>query len=330
MKSLTGTAGPRLVDAFDRRIDYLRVSVTGRCNLKCIYCHPDKGCPGGRDEILSFEEIASVVAAFIEVGGRKVRLTGGEPLMRPGIDKLVSMLSALPGLEDLSLTTNGVLLSRCANKLKRAGLGRVNISLDTLKPYCFTRLTRAYSALEDVIAGIRSAVAVGFSPVKINVVVMKGLNDDEIPDFLAFGRSENVTVRFIEYMPIGDRDKWRRYFVPAEKIVESMGDMVESSSAAPLAGRGPARYYTLKGGGQAGIISPVSHGFCEHCNRLRLTSGGLLIPCLLSDGGISIREIHGGPRNTRAVKQAIRAAAGMKGRRGDFEKTTRVMRQVGG
>lgn len=330
MNSCSRTDTARLVDAFDRRIDYLRVSVTGRCNLKCLYCHPDNGCTGGRDEILSFEEITSIVAAFIETGGLKVRLTGGEPLMRPGIEKLVSMLSALPGLQDLSLTTNGVLLTRCADALKRAGLDRVNISLDTLKPYCFTRLTRASSALDEVIAGIRSAVAAGFSPVKINVVVMKGLNDDEIPDFLAFGQNENVTVRFIEYMPIGDRGKWRRYYVPAEKIVECMGDLVESSPAAPLAGRGPARYYALKGGGQTGIISPVSHGFCEQCNRLRLTSGGLLIPCLLSEGGISLRELPGGLLNKKAVKHAIRNAVGMKGRRGDFEKATRVMLRVGG
>jgi len=240
------------------------------------------------------------------------------------------MLSVVAGLEELTLTTNGVLLSRFARELKRAGLHRVNVSLDTLKPYCFIRLTRASAALDDVIGGIRAAVAAGFSPVKINVVVMKGLNDDEVPDFLEFGRKEDVTVRFIEYMPVGDPAKWRRYYVPAELIVESMGDMIERERAAPQPGGGPAKYYTLRGGGRTGIISPVSHGFCERCNRLRLTSDGRLIPCLLNNRSLPLRKITGGIIERPALKNAVREAVKMKGIRGDFGAAPDEMRNVGG
>lgn len=319
-----------LVDHYNRRIDYLRLSVTHRCNLKCVYCNSGGAQVPAGSRLLTFEEITSAVTAFLEAGGRKVRLTGGEPLLRPGIAELAATLAALPGLDDLSLTTNGVLLKDMALDLRRAGVDRVNISLDTLKPYCFTRITRSSAALGDVLNGIRAAGEAGFHPVKINVVVMKGLNDDEIQDFVDFAMSENVTIRFIEYMPIGDSSKWKQYYVPAESILNNMSDSLASGMAEPLPGRGPAKYYTLKSGGQVGIISPVSHGFCGRCNRLRLTSDGTLISCLLSNSGLSLREIPGGMKNAAALKKAFHAAVNMKGRHGDFKKASRGMRQVGG
>ncbi|MBI4355881.1 MAG: GTP 3',8-cyclase MoaA [Candidatus Omnitrophica bacterium] len=269
-----------MTDSVGRRITYLRVSVTDRCNLRCVYCLPACGVRWlPREEILRFEEICEVVRVGVSLGITRVRLTGGEPLVREGLVDLVKRLSGLPGLDDLALSTNGVLLSREARALARAGLRRVNISLDTLQPERFRQITR-FGTMADVAAGIEAALAAGLHPVKLNVVVMRGVNDDEIVELgrLAFDRP--LHVRFIELMPIGEyfsRDK----LVPAEEIFTRLEALGPLRPASGVAGCGPARTYTWEGAqGTIGIIGAVTQAFCAQCNRLRLTATGKLRPCL--------------------------------------------------
>jgi cyclic pyranopterin phosphate synthase len=283
------------LDAYNRPISYLRVSVTDRCNLRCIYCMPPEGAPWRpHEEILRYEEIETVVRAATELGISKVRLTGGEPLVRLGIVDLVRNLAHIPGVDDLAMTTNGILLSRYAVALADAGLQRVNISLDTLRPERFRRITRL-GRLEDVLAGMEAAQRAGLEPVKINTVVIRGMNDDEAVDLARKTTEAGWNVRFIELMPVGNGvladGGWRERVVTAGEIRPKIEAVLgELEPAKVSVGGGPARYYRLPGArGTLGFITPISEHFCYRCNRLRLTADGQLRPCLLSDYEINLR-----------------------------------------
>ena len=279
-------------DDFGRAIHYLRVSVTDRCNLRCVYCMPAEGIEKRpHDTILRYEELAYIVRAAAELGIGKVRLTGGEPLARLGLPEFVRMVAAIPGIDDLSLTTNGTLLARYARALADAGLRRVNVSLDSLRADRFAQITRC-GRLDDVWAGIAAAQAAGLAPIKLNMVVIRGLNDDEVGDFARRTRTEGWHVRFIELMPIGANVSWASDgSVPLAEIRARI-----EAEAGPLSpvhgptGNGPARYYQLPGAaGTIGFIGALSEHFCHTCNRLRLTADGRLRPCLMSDEEIDLR-----------------------------------------
>ena len=305
------------VDAYNRPISYLRISVTDRCNLRCTYCMPPEGVPWQpHEQILRFEEIELVALAAARLGISKIRLTGGEPLVRPGVVDLVRMIAAVPGVDDLALTTNGTLLADYATRLAEAGLKRVNVSLDTLRPERYRRITRR-GDLDDVLQGLDAAHAAGLSPVKINTVVVRGLNDDEVVDIARKTVESGWNVRFIEMMPvgscnIGDGD-WRNQVVTAHEIRKA----IEASLGSLLPARihpanGPARYYRLpESRGTIGFITPISEHFCCRCNRLRLTSDGQLRPCLLSDQEIDLRKPlrqgAGIPEIMDILKQGIKA-----------------------
>ena len=291
-------------DGHGRIIDYLRISLTDRCNFRCIYCMPAEGVQQmTHEQILRIEEIERIVRVATRIGIRSVRLTGGEPLVRKGVVDLVESLSSMPGIENVSMTTNGVLLPRMANELKRAGLSRVNISLDTLDPDQFRAITRV-GALQDTLDGIEAALAVGFNPVKINAVTVRSLNQD----FLAFAKlslDRPLHVRFIEYMPVGestgaDGHGWGQSdVVPSEELLGIINERAAAEGLPPLEpldgeqkplGWGPARYFAFPGAqGTVGFISPLSRHFCSECNRLRLTADGKLRPCLFSDRELDIR-----------------------------------------
>ena len=290
-------------DQYGRSITYLRVSVTDLCNLRCRYCMPACGVdkrPHG--DILRFEEIAEIVAAAAELGVRKVRITGGEPLVRPGLPELCHRLSRIPGVEELDLTTNGLLLERDAQALKEAGVCRVNVSLDTLRPDRFAAMTRGGN-LEQVLRGIEAARRAGLTPIKLNTVLIGGFNDDEIPDLVELTRQEDLEVRFIELMPLGPgADFAPEAFLSCDTVPERVPELMPLGQS-----RGVARLYRLPGArGRVGLISPVSHDFCSGCDRVRLTSDGKLKPCLHSDKEFSLRGLHG--RELReTLAEAIRA-----------------------
>jgi len=300
-------------DSFDRPINYLRISVTDRCNLRCIYCMPLEGIETlDHVDILRYEEILNVARAAAEMGINKVRLTGGEPLVRAHLVELVKMLSAVPGLDDLSLTTNGVLLSRYAGELKSAGLHRVNVSLDSLKADKFEQITRIGS-LSDVMAGIEAAREADLNPVKINMVTMRGINDDEIIDFARKTIDEEWHVRYIEFMPIGENEhNGEDRFISIPEITERI-ETLGKLQPHKLDGNGPAKYHRLPGAkGTIGFISPVSEHFCFQCNRLRLTADGKLRPCLLSDDEIDLRSPLRQGASINDIKALIRQAIASK------------------
>ena len=300
-----------LIDSFGRRIFYLRVSVTDRCNLRCVYCMPLGGVQfASRSEILTLEEIREIVWAGISLGIRSVRLTGGEPLVRDGIVELVAMLSQLSGLEDLSMTTNGVLLSRYAKRLAQAGLRRINISLDTLKHDRFKEITR-FGTLEDVISGVDAALDAGLSPVKLNMVVMRGVNDDEMLDLARLSFERPLHIRFIELMPIGDYFRPDR-IVPAGEIFNRLQTLGPLQAVEGPGGCGPARAWSWKGAkGTVGSIGAVTQTFCAQCNRLRLTATGSLRPCLDHEGAVdlkpALRPVVNRERLISLFQEAVRA-----------------------
>ena len=280
------------LDSFARPINYLRISVTDRCNLRCVYCMPPQGIElRSHDEILTFEEIARLVEAAATVGIVKIRLTGGEPLVRLGLPDLVQMIAAVPGIDDISMTTNGTLLARYADALAAAGLNRVNVSLDTLHPERFRQITRR-GTLANVWGGIEAAQQAGLRPIKLNNVVIRGMNEDEVTDFARMTLKSPWHVRFIEVMPLGANAAWAGDgYVPMTEVrarIEAAFGPLEPVGGPP--GNGPARYYRTPGAvGTLGFITPVSEHFCFSCNRLRLTADGMLRPCLLSDAEIDLR-----------------------------------------
>lgn len=282
-----------LNDTYHRTIDYLRISVTDRCNLRCVYCMPEEGVPScSHDDILRYEEIERVVRAAAALGIRKLRLTGGEPLVRLGIVDLVRALARIPGIEDIAMTTNGILLSRYAVPLAAAGLRRVNVSLDTLRPERFRAITR-WGNLEATLAGIAAAFAAGLEPVKINTVVLRGQNDDEVIDLARQTLEARWHVRFIEWMPVGataQEQDWRTHVVAAAEIRTRLEAELGPLIPASVDGAGPARTYKLPdAAGTLGFISAVSEHFCASCNRLRLTADGKLRPCLLAADELDLR-----------------------------------------
>ena len=280
-------------DSFGRRIEYLRISVTDKCNLRCVYCMPEQGLPWLRHEqILSYEEIADVVRVMAQMGLRSVRLTGGEPLVRRDVPVLVRLLKQIPGIEDIALSTNAVLLGAQAQELREAGVNRVNISLDSLRPDRIDAIARRAGTHEHIMSGIEAAEKAGFEPIKINTVVMRGRNDDEIEDFARMTVERPWHVRFIEVMPVGDN-----LDVSAEEYVSSL-EMLQRVRAigdlAPVAGpngNGPAVYFRYREArGTVGVITPMSHNYCDRCNRMRLTADGQLRPCLFGDIQTNLRE----------------------------------------
>lgn len=277
-----------MIDLQGRKINYLRLSVTDRCNLRCRYCMPEEGISKiEHNELLSLEQLSTLVGQLSELGINKVRITGGEPLVRQGIVGLVESIKALKGIEEITMTTNGILLKEIALPLKQAGLSRVNISLDSLDPERFTQMTRG-GQLEKVLEGIEEAIRVGLTPIKINVVLIRGFNDDEIEDFVQWTYNEAVEVRFIELMPIGEVAHWSLdQFMPNQKVLEKVPALVSIPASDPSS---PALYYQLPGGkGKVGLISPVSCKFCDQCNRIRLTATGKIKTCLHAEEEVDLK-----------------------------------------
>lgn len=283
-----------MLDSYGRKIDYLRVSITDRCNLRCRYCRPaDDAENSGDSEVLALEHIVRLVKVGAKIGVRKVRLTGGEPLMRKDVVQLVAEIAAIPGIEDISITTNGTLFAQMAESLKAAGIKRVNFSLDSLDPSKFEYITR-HGRMQHVLASIIKALELGMSPVKLNTVVMKGINDDEVLDFVRLAYQYPLHVRFIEFMPIGDSAKTQQeWFLSSKEIKKKVDQQYNLINTAAVTGGGPARYYKLYGGaGTIGFISPMSQHFCAECNRLRITADGQLRGCLFSKDEVSLKLVQ--------------------------------------
>jgi len=280
-----------MLDNFGRKINYLRISVTDLCNLRCAYCMPADGVEKKEHQnILRQEEIENIARAAVKLGIDKVRITGGEPLVRKGIVQLVENLANINGLRDLSMTTNGILLKKYARDLKKAGLNRINVSLDSLNHAKYKQMTRCGN-LDDVLEGIRIAQEVELSPLKINVVLVGGYNDDEIEDFVSLTLKHNVEVRFIELMPLGEAKTWvESSFVSNDIVLSKVPKLI----ALPFKGHGTvARMYKLPNGkGKVGLISPISSHFCNYCNRIRVTPDGKLKSCLHSDQEINLKNTH--------------------------------------
>ena len=285
----------KLIDSFGREISYLRVSVTDRCNFRCIYCSPEDEhfCKISHQDVLRYEEILEAVKVSAQLGMTKIRITGGEPLVRKGIISFIKSLNQIKEVQDISMTTNGYYLSDYALALKKAGLNRVNISLDSLQREKFIHIT-GRDGLTKVLQGIDEALRLGLSPVKINVVLLKGINDDEIENFIQLTQTKPLYIRFIELMPTRSELKQinQGHFVSAKRLQEKIKPKYHSLQSASVAtGYGPAVYYQLPDAkGMFGFIAAVSQHFCARCNRIRLTSEGHLRPCLFSDKEIDLKE----------------------------------------
>ncbi len=300
-------------DNFRRTIDYIRVSVTDRCNLRCIYCMPPEGLiPIEHKEILSYEEIVRLLKIATRIGLRKIRITGGEPLVRKNIPYLIKLIKNIEGIDDLSLTTNGILLEQYAGPLAEAGLNRVNVSLDSLRPDRYREITRG-GDINDVFRGIRAAEKAGLTPIKINIVPVRGLNDDEIADFALMTMKSEYQVRFIEFMPFGVPGIWSaEKFISSEEI-RSIVEKIGRLSPVKLRKSGPARYFRLDGAaGVIGFISPLSNHFCGECNRLRLTADGKLRPCLFSETEIDLKPVLRSDAPDEEVERLIRLSIAVK------------------
>lgn len=324
-----------LSDSFHRPINYLRISVTDRCNLRCVYCMPAEGINlMSHNDILTYEEIYTVARAAAGLGINKIRLTGGEPLVRLGLPELVQMLAKIEGVDDISLTTNGTLLGRYASELKSAGLRRVNVSLDTLRAERFKLITRIGDNLDEVLAGIEVARAVGLEPVKLNVVVMAGINDDELLDFAAKTIAEGWQVRFIELMPLVGKNTTPQ-FVSASEMKRRLEPLGELTPCLSSVGNGPAKYFRLPHAkGAIGFITPISEHFCFQCNRMRLTADGRLRPCLLSDYEVDLKPSLRSGVSSDGLKKLIKQAVAGKPQRHQLAEGSvpkdRPFSQVGG
>jgi cyclic pyranopterin phosphate synthase len=318
-----------LRDKFGRKINYLRISITDRCNLRCKYCMPEDGVElKNHSEILSFEDIIKIVKVGQKLGVEKIRLTGGEPLVRLGVEDLISSLAELK-INDISMTTNGVMLAEKAEELKNAGLNRINISLDTLKKDRFEEITRR-DYFDKVLAGIDSALKFNLRPVKINTVVMNGFNDDEILDFVELTKNKNIHIRFIEYMPLGGEADEENFMSSKEtkKLIESHYKLV----TAVTKGNGPAKYFKLPGAaGTIGFISALSEHFCSECNRMRLTADGRFKPCLASNKEVEIAKAMTEKDIFKAYQKALEIKPSAHHLNfADNDKHNRKMSQIGG
>jgi len=304
-----------LVDTYRRHLNYLRVSVTDRCNLRCIYCIPQgkiKNLPHA--EVLRYEEILRIVRIGVHLGISKVRITGGEPLVRKGIYNFLNKLNSIKGLKDVSLTTNGVLLKNNLDKIKAAGIKRLNISLDTLDPTKFKRITR-HAHFSDVWDGIMKAHEMGFAPIKLNIVILRGINDDEILDLARLSLDYPFHVRFIEYMPIGDAGIIDGQTILTPEIKNRLHQLGELTVVQNKVTDGPAlRFKFQNAPGEVGFISAISHHFCHTCNRLRLTASGQLRPCLLANTQFDLKEPLRQGYLDRDLAEIFFKAAGFKQR----------------
>ncbi len=326
-----------LTDSYHRRINYLRISVTDRCNLRCVYCMPSEGIRLlEHADILSFEEIVRVAAAAVRLGIRRIRITGGEPLVRKGVVSLAGNLVQLPGVEDVSLTTNGLLLADYAAPLRAAGMRRINISLDSLDAEKYRRITRG-GDIQRVLEGISEARRQGFAPIKINVVAMRGVNDDELVAFARLTVERPVDIRFIEFMPVGTSTGWERdRFIASSEIRDMISRIGALHPVDDRAVSGPAEMYRFDGAaGRLGFISPLSNHFCDTCNRMRLTADGKLRTCLFSDHETDLKPHVRGGSGDGALEQVIAEAIRTKPKGHDlseptFETCRRAMSAIGG
>lgn len=334
---MDSAASPSLQDSFGRVITNLRVSVTDRCNFRCQYCMPEEGLRWlDKGELLTFEEITRLVRVMAGLGISKIRLTGGEPLMRKELHRLVGKLSAVEGIRDLALTTNGFFLAEQAADLVRAGLRRINVSMDSLNRENFAAMVRR-DYLDKVHAGLDAAERLGMRPIKVNVVLIRGVNDGEIEDFARLARTRPFAIRFIEFMPIGADDGWAAgKVVPASEVIERMNAM--GPKLVPVESRGaqPADRYAFEDGlGEIGFISSVSEPFCSSCNRIRITSDGKLRTCLFSLGETDLKAALRGGATDGEIRGLIRAAVREKEEghlinRPEFERPERTMSSIGG
>jgi len=281
----------KLTDTYGRKINYLRLSITDRCNMRCRYCMPAEGVEKlSHRQVLNYEELRRIARCAVALGVEKIRVTGGEPLVRKGIVPFLSSLSSLPGLKHLVLTTNGYLLEEMAADLKSAGVQRLNVSLDSLQADRFRAITRI-GELSRVLAGIAAADRAGF-PVKINMVVMRGVNDDELEAIAGLALEHPYAIRFIEYMPSRKEPGWQDLVLPGEKILERLAARFSLAPASREDVDGPARKYLVEGAaGTLGIITPVTGHFCAECNRIRVTSTGTAISCLFSGGEVDLKPL---------------------------------------
>jgi cyclic pyranopterin phosphate synthase len=326
-----------LADAFSRPITYLRVSVTDKCNLRCVYCMPESGLPWlRREDLLSYEEIVELVRAAASVGVRTIRLTGGEPLVRRDLHRLVAGIHAVAGVEDIALSTNAVLLEEQLDALVAAGLRRVNVSLDTLREDRFQEIARR-PGLERVLRGIEAAIAAGLAPVKLNCVVMRGRNDDEIAAFAEMTRHRPIYVRFIEVMPVHENLGLQHdEYVSSDEILERVSTIGDIRAVGGPPGNGPARYFAFDGApGAVGVISPLSHDYCERCNRVRLSADGRLRLCLFGDQHVDLRTPLRGGATTEEIADILRASMQIKPERhhlrlGEASSRMRAFSEIGG
>jgi cyclic pyranopterin phosphate synthase len=319
-----------LQDGFGRPITYLRLSVTDRCNFRCVYCMPEKMDFLPRNQILGKEELVQVGAAFVALGINKIRLTGGEPLVDPNLPWIVENLATLSGLDQLALTTNGDRLGLYAKNLKAAGLDRINVSLDSLRPERFAELTRT-GKLTRVLDGIGAAQQAGFERVKLNVVILRGRNDDEVLDLVRFARRESLDISFIEEMPLGsisEHDR-KRSFVPSEEIRAIVSQEFPLTPTTETTG-GPARYHRMDDSSiSVGFISPHSNNFCSSCNRVRVTAEGRLLLCLGNEHSVDLRRVvRETPNDLNILKGKIREAMSFKPERHyfDFNEAPQIVR----
>jgi cyclic pyranopterin phosphate synthase len=324
-----------LIDPFGRQIEYVRLSVTDKCNLRCYYCMPaDFKDFEEPEQWLQFDEIERVMSAFGALGVSRIRVTGGEPLVRRNLPQLVSRISLLPGIDDLSLSTNATLLSRHAQSLKLSGIGRINVSLDSLRPDRFARITRG-GKLQQVLDGLMAAKSAGLNPVKINMVALKGVNDDEFVDMVEFCMAHGFTLRFIESMPVGDtgREAYDQY-LDLNLVRQQLAKRYELLPGF-MPGGGPARYYQVADSDlRIGFITPISQHFCETCNRVRLSVDGTLYLCLGQEHSVALRPLLRDGISDADLREIIRKAIALKPERHEFsekpEQVVRIMSMTGG
>ena len=320
--TLEAPAGQISLDGCGRPLGSLRVSVIDRCDLRCAYCMPEENyiwLP--KPDILTFDEIARAVRAFVGVGASRLRLTGGEPLLRSGLTELVEQLAGTPGVEDLAMTTNATQLTRWAEPLRQAGLQRVTVSLDSLNPARFETLTRR-AVLDRVLSGIREASRVGFDSLKINAVIMRGFNDDEIVDLLEFGKEVGAEVRFIEYMDVGGATLWSIERVMSKRQILTAVENHYGEGVAAVDGRGsaPAQKWRLPDGTTFGIIASTTEPFCSACDRSRLTADGMWYLCLYAEDGINLRQLLRDGLTDEELRAEIRRVWGERVDRGAEER----------
>lgn len=335
--SIPSSTSTQLIDRFGRKVDYVRISVTDRCDFRCVYCMSEQMTFLPREAVLSLEEIELLASVLVELGVTKIRLTGGEPLVRRGIEELVARISALPGLKELVMTSNGSQLPRFAEALHQGGMKRINISLDSLRPERFEQITRT-GKLDKVLAGIDAARAARFERIKLNAVIMKGRNDDEVLDLVEFARQRQLDISFIEEMPLGQISEHHRgeaYCSSDEvrQIIESRYILLEATERTA----GPSRYFRMPDSDtRVGFISPHSHNFCHECNRVRVTVEGRLLLCLGNEHSVDLRQImrqHPGER--APLRAALLGAMAIKPERHEFDlneepQILRFMNMTGG